>query len=94
LNQFSFNLCLMHEIKHIQFKQELIASGVKLKTKMPKVNLHNISADHDLGELNLSSKLNTSWDFLMHLKNLGYQACDVWIKNNYDKIGKESTYKI
>ncbi len=94
VNEISFNSTLMHEIKHIQFQQELIASGVKLKTKIPKVNLHNISADNDLGELNLSSKLNTSWDFLMHLKNLGYQACDAWLKNNYDKIGKESTFRI
>ena len=84
VNEISFNSALMHEIKHLQFKQDLIA----------KVNIHNISADMDLGDFNLSSKLNTSWDFLMHLKNLGYQACDNWIKANYDKIGKESTFKI
>jgi len=47
-----------------------------------------------LGEFNLSSKLNTSWDFLMHLKNLGYQACDKWIEANYDSIENKSTFHI
>ncbi|MBP7809267.1 MAG: patatin-like phospholipase family protein [Bacteroidia bacterium] len=94
VNEISFNSALMHEIKHLQFKQDLIAKGVKLGEKIPKVNIHNISADMDLGDFNLSSKLNTSWDFLMHLKELGYKACDAWIKANYDKIGKESTFKV
>ncbi|MCE3260487.1 MAG: patatin, partial [Bacteroidetes bacterium] len=56
--------------------------------------LHCLSADKTLADLNLSSKLNTTWDFLMHLKNMGYQACDGWIKANYDNIGKKSTFHL
>lgn len=94
VNEISFNSALMHEIKHIQFKQELLAKGIKFDDKAQKVHIHHISADAQLGELNLSSKLNTSWDFLMHLKELGYKACDAWLQQNFDKIGNESTFKI
>jgi NTE family protein len=94
VNEISFNSSLMLELKILELKQKLAENGVEYNGKTVKTNLHNISADGDLGELNLSSKLNTSWDFLMHLKNLGYSACDKWLKENYDKIGKESTFKI
>jgi NTE family protein len=94
VNEISFNSSLMLELKILQLKEKLIDKGITLDGKLKKTFLHNISADLDLGELNLSSKLNTSWDFLMHLKELGYKACDTWIKNNYDKLGKQSTFKI
>jgi NTE family protein len=94
VNEISFNSSLMLELKILELKQKLTENGIQYNGKAVTTRLHNISADGDLGELNLSSKLNTSWDFLMHLKNLGYEACDTWIKANYDKIGKESTFKI
>jgi NTE family protein len=94
VNEISFNSSLMLEIKMLQFQQELVKKGITLDGKLKATYLHNISADTNLGELNLSSKLNTSWDFLMYLKNLGYKACDEWLVVNYDKLGKESTFKI
>lgn len=93
VNEISFNSSLMLELKILELKQKLAENGVKIDDRSVKTYLHNISADKDLGELNLSSKLNTSWDFLMHLKELGYKACDSWLKENYDNIGKQSTFK-
>lgn len=94
VNEISFNSSLHHEIQQIEFKRTLIEKGIDLDGAIKKTNLHSISADHDLSELNLSSKLNTSWDFLMHLKNLGYQACTNWLNENFDDIGKISTLKL
>jgi len=94
VNEISFNSSLHHEIRQIEFKRTLVEKGITLDGAIKKTNLHSISADHDLSELNLSSKLNTSWDFLMHLKNLGYAACDAWLKENFDDIGKISTLKL
>ncbi len=94
VNEISFNSALMHEIKMIQFQQSLIDRGITLDGEIKKINLHNISSDVHLGELNLSSKLNTSWDFLMHLKDLGYKATDSWLKENFESIGKKSTFKV
>lgn len=94
INEISFNSSLAHEIKHLEFINQLIDRGLNVGEEYKKIHLHSLSADKVLGNLNLSSKLNTTWDFLMHLKNLGYQACDSWIKENYDHIGKKSTYHI
>jgi len=94
VNEISFNSSLMLEIKMLQFQQELISKGITLDGKLKPVYFHNISPDEHLGDLKLSSKLNTAWDFLMYLKNLGYKACDEWLKANYDKLGKETTFSV
>jgi NTE family protein len=94
VNELSFNSSLLLELKLIQFKQELVEKGITLDGKLKKVHLHNISADDVLGGLNLSSKLNTDWDFIMYLKDLGYKACDAWLKTNYENIGKRNTMRL
>lgn len=91
INEISFNSALIHELKAIKFKNELLEQGIDLNGKLKKIYLHQISADEYLQDLNLSSKFNTSWNFLNKLKERGYKACDLWLKNNADKIGKETT---
>jgi NTE family protein len=94
VNELSFNSSLKLEIEHLEFVNQLIEKGITLNGEIKKINLHAISADNDLAELNLSSKLNTAWDFLMHLKNLGYAACDQWLKTHFDSLGANSTFKL
>ncbi len=93
INEISFNSALMHEFKAIKFRNELIEQGVNLNGKLKKIFLHQILADEYLQDLNLSSKFNTSWQFLNKLKEKGHKACDIWLKSNSDKIGKEDTIK-
>lgn len=94
VNEISFNSSLALEIKHLEFINTLVENGVTLNGKLKKINLHRVSSNRSLGDFNLSSKLNTNWDFLMHLKNLGYTACNSWIDANYDNIGKQSTFHL
>ncbi len=94
VNELSFNSSLVLELQMLQFKQRLIDNGITLDGELKRTFLHNISADIHLGDLNLSSKLNTSWDFLMNLKETGYKTCDNWLKNNFDNLGRSSTFKI
>ncbi|MCD6065493.1 MAG: patatin-like phospholipase family protein [Bacteroidetes bacterium] len=94
VNELSFNSSLVAELKHILFQQELIDKGITLDGKLRRTYLHSISSDDALGNLNLSSKLNTDWDFLSYLKETGRQHAESWIKINYDKLGKESTCKL
>lgn len=95
INEISFNSALMHELKAIKFRNELLEQGITLNGKLKKVYLHHISADEHLQDLNLnlSSKFNVSWIFLNKLKERGYKACDIWLKENIDKLGKEDTIK-
>lgn len=94
MNEIGFNSSLILELQMLMFKQELIKKGITLDGTLKPVHLHNISADENLKGLNLSSKLNTTWDFLMYLKNLGYKVCDEWLAKNFDKIGRESTFML
>lgn len=94
VNEISFNSSLLHEIRQIEFKRTLVEKGITLDGALKKTYLHSISADQDLSDLNFSSKLNTSWDYLMHLKNLGYAACNAWLEENIENIGKISTLKL
>lgn len=94
VNEISFNSSLALEIQHLEFINGLVKKGITLDGRLKKINLHSLSADKNLANLNLSSKLNTTWDFLMHLKTMGYKACDEWIEKNYDNIGKQSTYHL
>lgn len=94
VNEISFNSSLALEIKHLEFINSLIDQGITLDGKIKKIHLHCLSADKTLADLNLSSKLNTTWDFLMHLKNKGYEACNTWLDKNFDNIGKKSTFTL
>jgi NTE family protein len=91
VNEISFNSSLVLEIKHLEFINTLVDKGIDLDGALKKINLHCLSSDNALADLNLSSKLNTNWDFLMHLKNKGYEACNNWLEKNYNNIGKKST---
>jgi NTE family protein len=94
VNELSFNSSLKLEMEHLEFVNQLVEQGITLNDSIKKINLHSISADDDLADLNLSSKLNTTWDFLMHLKNLGYANCDKWLAQNFESIGNKSSFKL
>ena len=63
VNEISFNSSLALEIKHMEFVNDLVDKGITLDGKLKKINLHRVSSNNVLGEFNLSSKLNTDWDF-------------------------------
>ena len=94
VNEISFNSSLLQELKFIQYQQEILNKGFNDGGNIIPVYLHNISADKDLEELNLSSKLNSTYSFLLYLKELGRKSCDTWLKSNYEHIGKKSTLKL
>jgi NTE family protein len=94
INEISFNSSLIHEIKYIRLKQEFLKQNNMKNHAVHEIRLHNIKSEGYLQELNLSSKLNTSWDFLMYLKEQGYKACQEWLDKNYEKIGAGWTLEL
>jgi len=55
------------------------------------VRLHLISGNEQLQQLDLSSKFNTEWPFLLRLHALGVATAERWLEENVDAIGKMST---
>jgi NTE family protein len=92
VNEISFNSSLSADVKHLLFVNKLVADGFHYNGALKNINLHNICTDNILGDLNFSSKLNTSWEFLMYLKDLGYKAGSDWLERHYDSIGVRTTF--
>jgi len=96
VNEISFNSSLINEMKLIHYRNELIRNGV-LKTD-DKTNreifVHTISGYDALSQLSYSSKLNTSWEFLLDLKERGRQTASKWLESDYKQVGIKSTFDV
>ncbi|MFN0044790.1 MAG: hypothetical protein ACKVSF_16450 [Alphaproteobacteria bacterium] len=42
----------------------------------------------------MASKLNGDWEFLTHLRDIGRECAEVWLKTNFARLGRESTVDI
>lgn len=94
INEISFNSSLMLELRKLDFVDRLLEKGVDIGEKFRKIFLHNINPEKDLYALNVSSKLNADWDYLLELKKMGRKYGEEWLNANYDDIGIRSTCDI
>ncbi len=94
VNELSFNSSLMLEMRKIEFIERLLEEGYNPGGKFRKLHIHNINPEKDIWDLNVSSKLNATWDFLTHLRDLGRKYASEWLDANYDAIGERSTCNI
>ena len=56
--------------------------------------MHTISGYDSLSQLSYSSKMNTSWEFLLELKEKGRQTAERWIKTDFKEVGLKSTFDV
>ena len=96
VNEISFNSSLINEMKLIHYRNELIRHGVlKVDNKTNReIFVHTISGYEALSQLKYSSKMNTSWEFLLDLKEKGRNIADKWIKTDYNEVGLKSTFDV
>ncbi len=93
INELSFNASLMHEMRRIRFVQRLLELGVN-DGRLRNLHVHAINAESEMNKLGVTSKLNTDWDFIQRLRNIGRRKAEEWLAQNYDKIGEASTCDI
>jgi NTE family protein len=96
VNEISFNSSLINEMKLIHYRNELIRNGILTtdnKTNR-EIFVHTISGYDALSQLKYSSKMNTSWDFLIDLKEKGRQIAEKWIQTDYHEVGLKSTFDV
>lgn len=90
INEVTFNESLLSELRAIQFVQKLIEKDMlkdEFKDRYKDVRLHAIRAEHTMRQAGVSSKFDTSWDFLTSLRDAGREVAKKWLKENFDKIG-------
>ncbi|HXC06635.1 MAG TPA: patatin-like phospholipase family protein, partial [Bacteroidia bacterium] len=84
VNEISFNANLMAEMR-------MINKGYDMNGKLNDTRFHIIPADKWLHDLNFSSTLNISWEFLNRLRMRGREAASEWLEHDLDRVGKESS---
>ena len=94
INEISFNSSLMREMRAISFVIRLIDEGKVSSNDLRRLHIHGISAEDEMSQLGVASKLNGDWGFVMHLRDIGRQRADAWLKANFDRLGRESTADI
>jgi NTE family protein len=94
VNEISFNSSLLRELRAIDFVTRLIDDGKLDEKEYTRALLHRIEADEMLNPLSASSKMNTEWEFLCHLRDIGRNTCAAWLEANHGHIGKQSTLEL
>ncbi|MEP5730493.1 MAG: patatin-like phospholipase family protein [Sulfitobacter sp.] len=91
LNEITFNAPMLRDVRTIDLVNRFVRSGQLSKKKSREIYLHMIDGCDDMLKLDASSKLNSEWAFLCHLRDIGRAHADRWLKANFDKIQVEST---
>jgi NTE family protein len=94
VNEISFNSSLMREMRAIAFVTRLIEDGHLDTASVKRMLIHAIDAEEFMRDLTVSSKFNTDWEFLTHLRDVGRDSADRWIEANYDSLNKKSSVDI
>ncbi|HSU62341.1 MAG TPA: patatin-like phospholipase family protein [Burkholderiales bacterium] len=94
INTLSFNSSLMREMRAINFVSRLVDDGYDDAGRLKKMLIHCIDAEDQMRALGASSKLNTTWEFLMYLHELGRARGEAFLNAHYDKLGRESATPI
>ncbi len=94
VNEITFNSSLLKELRMIDFVDRLLESGRLRPDEYRQMNVHIIQARKAMRPLGASSKLNTEWDFLVHLRDIGRDAAERWIDRHFDDIGVRTTVDI
>jgi NTE family protein len=94
INEMTFNASLVREMAGIATVTSLVESGKLKDDRYTAVRFHQISAETELAKMGALSKMNTERSFLQHLHGLGYEAADRWLRDNFHRIGWESTVDV
>lgn len=94
VNEISFNSSLIRELRSIAFVTKLIDKGWikdEYKETIRRKFVHIIRSDEIMNRFKLINKFNWHFSFLSHLRDLGREEADKWLKVNFEHIGKKPT---
>jgi len=91
VNEVTFNSSLLKDLWAIGFIERLVADGAVERKRFRETRLHLIESETELLPLGASSKMNTEWEFLVLLRDIGRRAAERWIERHFDDIGVRTT---
>jgi NTE family protein len=94
VNEITFNSSLLKELRTIELVNRLIDTGRLSGNEFRRMNVHIIEATEAMKRLGASSKMNSEWEFLVHLKDIGRATATRWIDRHFTDIGQRSTVEL
>jgi len=91
VNEITFNASLLKDLWTIDLIDRLLADGKLDPSEYRPIRLHLIEAQDDISPLGASSKMNTEWEFLVLLRDIGRRTAQRWIDAHFDSIGEHGT---
>ncbi len=91
LTEVTFNANLLYELRAIGFVRRLIDEGKLSTDEYKRVLMHRIHGGAELDAYAASSRFDARWDFFKTLKDLGRSEARMWLAENYESLGREST---
>ena len=91
MNEITFNSSLIKELRSIALLNRIIDTEGLEDERYRDMRLHRIGGE-GLEHLSTSSKMNSGLDFLLHLRDLGHESAENWIKANFSALGERSTF--
>jgi NTE family protein len=90
-SEIAFNTSFVREVAAIRHLGGLVDAEDSDVAHAAAVRLHLISGNDALQRLDLSSKFNTEWPFLLRLHALGVETAGRWLEQHLEQVGRMST---
>ncbi|MBB5460865.1 patatin-like phospholipase family protein [Paraburkholderia sp. Cpub6] len=97
LNEIGFNASVVLEINAIEAVNRVLDSvgeEAARKSRFKPVRFHLIRDDDFLAKFGFVSKSSTSWSLLKTLFERGREVANVWLENDYAKLGQASSLDV
>lgn len=91
VNEISFNSSLLRELRSVEFVHRLLKEHKLDKEHYADILVHRIEATEQLNPLSASSKMNSEWGFLTHLRDIGRESAKAFLDEHYEGLGVRST---
>ncbi|MBO1531788.1 patatin-like phospholipase family protein [Psychrobacter sp. F1192] len=91
INEISFNSSLLRELRAIEFVTRQLREDKLDTNRYSEILVHRIEATEQINPLSASSKINSEWAFLTHLRDIGRASAKAFLDQHYDSLGKAST---
>ena len=91
VNEISFNSSLLRELRAIEFVHRLLQENKLDEDHYADILVHRIEATKQLNPLSASSKMNSEWEFLTHLRDIGRESARAFLDEHHDSLGVKST---
>jgi NTE family protein len=91
MGEISFNAALGEELRALTAVSRRIDEGSARPDALRRLLLHAIEADEIMAGLSAASRVNTDWEFLTSLRDLGRAQAQAWLAGGFDSLGQRAT---